>query len=223
MLTEQALIGLYRKRATNYDSTSQVYSLFGFRLGSYRERAVAALALHKGDTVVDIGCGTGANFPLLQHVIGPEGKIIGVDLTDAMLTQARERVAQNGWRNVHLVQSDAAKYQFPAGLNGIISSFAITLVPDFDAVIGNGCKSLLADGRFVILDFKLPSGWLLKLAPLGVLLTHPFGVSMELGSRHPWESITAYFEKLDMTEIYGSFVYLAVGEQRHASEDQTSK
>lgn len=204
MLTEQALIGLYRKRATNYNSTSHVYSLFGFRLGSYRERAVAALALHKGDTVVDIGCGTGANFPSLQQVIGPEGKIIGVDLTDAMLTQARERVAEKGWRNVQLVQSDAATYQFPVGLNGIISSFAITLVPDFDAVIRNGCKSLLADGRFVILDFKLPSGWLLKLAPLGVLLTRPFGVSMELGSRHPWESIAAHFGKVDITNLFAA-------------------
>jgi demethylmenaquinone methyltransferase/2-methoxy-6-polyprenyl-1,4-benzoquinol methylase len=52
-----------------------------------RKRAVRALNLQRGDTVVDIGCGTGLNFPLLQGAIGPEGTIVGVDLTDAMLSQ----------------------------------------------------------------------------------------------------------------------------------------
>ena len=45
--------------------------------------------LKDGDTVVDIGCGTGLNFPLLHRVVGPNGTIIGVDLSETMLAQAR--------------------------------------------------------------------------------------------------------------------------------------
>jgi len=43
-------------------------------------------------------CGTGLNFPLLQAAVGPAGRIIGVDLTDAMLDGARRRVERNGWK-----------------------------------------------------------------------------------------------------------------------------
>jgi ubiquinone/menaquinone biosynthesis C-methylase UbiE len=214
MLTSEEIIDLYRKRTRNYNFSAQLYYLLGFRLASYRERAVAALKLHARDTVIDIACGTGANFPLLQQAIGPEGKIIGVDLTDAMLAQARQRVEKEGWNNVELVQSDATSYQFPENVNGIISSWAITLVPEFDAVIRNARRSLPAGGRFVVLDFKLPSGRLSKFAPLGVFITRPFGVSMELASRHPWESIAAHFGNVGLEEFYGGFVYVAVGEQR---------
>ena len=51
-----------------------------------------ALGLRPGDTVVDIACGTGLNFPLLEEAIGPDGRIVGVDLTDAMLAQAQRRI-----------------------------------------------------------------------------------------------------------------------------------
>jgi ubiquinone/menaquinone biosynthesis C-methylase UbiE len=214
ILTENGIVDLYRKRARNYDLTVQLYYLLGFRLSAYRRRAITSLKLRTGAAVVDIACGTGANFPFLQQAIGPRGKIIGVDLTDAMLAQARRRVEEKGWLNVELIQSDAASYDFPTNVDGIISSFAITLVPEFDAVIQNGRRSLSTNGRFVVLDFKVPSGWLSRLAPLGVFLTRPFGVSMELASRHPWESIAAHFGNVCVEEFYGGFVYVAVGEQR---------
>ncbi|NIN67306.1 MAG: methyltransferase domain-containing protein, partial [Anaerolineae bacterium] len=59
------------------------------------------------------GCGTGLNLGLLRDAVGREGEVIGVDLTDAMLAQARKLVQANGWRNVELVHSDALKFPFP--------------------------------------------------------------------------------------------------------------
>ncbi|RJQ48340.1 MAG: methyltransferase domain-containing protein [Nitrospiraceae bacterium] len=87
-----SLSALYRRRAKHYDVTANFYYLIGFREQAYREKAVQALDFQSGDTVVEIGCGTGLNFSLLQNYVGPEGKIIGVDLTDAMLEQAGRRV-----------------------------------------------------------------------------------------------------------------------------------
>ncbi len=207
------MINLYRKRAKRYDVTANLYYLTGFRLQTYRKKAVQALNLQHGDTVVEIGCGTGLNFPLLRQAVGPDGKIIGTDLTDAMLNQAQERVEESGWSNVELLQSDAASFQFPTGVGGIISTFAITLSPDFDEIIQNGCQALSPGKRWVIMDFKLPSSWLARLAPWLVFLTKPFGVSLELAVRHPWESIDKYLKNTSLTELYGGFAYIATGER----------
>ena len=212
-LGKREVINLYRKRAKRYDFTANLYYLIGFRLQAYRKKAVQALNLQRGDTVVEIGCGTGLNFPLLRKVVGPEGKIIGTDVTDAMLAQAQGRVEENGWVNVELVQADAASFDFPAGVNGIISTFALTLVPEFDRVIQNGSEALAAGGRWVILDLKLPSSWLARLAPWLVFLTKPYGVSLELAKRHPWESINKHLKNTSLTELYGGFVFIATGER----------
>ncbi|MDH5768930.1 MAG: class I SAM-dependent methyltransferase, partial [Nitrospirota bacterium] len=59
-------------------------------------------------------------FSLLKSTVGPEGKIIGVDITDRMLQQAEERVVRNGWANIDLVKSDAAEFRFPQDVDGII-------------------------------------------------------------------------------------------------------
>jgi demethylmenaquinone methyltransferase/2-methoxy-6-polyprenyl-1,4-benzoquinol methylase len=209
------LISLYRKRAKRYDRSTLLLYLAGFHHWSYRKRAVEFLALCQGDTVVDIGCGTGLNFSLLQERVGPSGKIIGVDLTDAMLDQAAERVAANNWSNVELVKSDAANYDFPSGLDGVLSTFALTLVPEFDDVIRNGSSMLAPGKRFVVLDFKRPSGWLMnKAAPLlAKLLTGPFGGTFEMASRRPWLSLENYLALIQFTSLYMGGAYIATGKK----------
>ena len=209
--TQEEIINLYRKRANHYDFTANLYYLLGFREYAYRKKAVYALNLNRGDTVVEIGCGTGLNFSLLQEVIGPKGKIIGVDLTDKMLEQAQQRIKENGWSNVELVRSDAALYQFPSEIDGVISTFALTLSPEFDRIIQNGCKALKPGNCWVVLDLKMPSNWPSYLSPLAIFLSRPFGVTMDLAMRHPWESIGKYMKNMSMTEFYMGFVYIAVG------------
>jgi|APTNR8051073442_1049403.scaffolds.fasta_scaffold02700_8 demethylmenaquinone methyltransferase/2-methoxy-6-polyprenyl-1,4-benzoquinol methylase len=212
ILSKTEVIDIYRKRAKRYDFTANLYYLIGFREWAYRRRAVDALGLRPGDRVVEIGCGTGLNFALLQEAVGPTGRIIGVDLTDAMLQQAHQRVIDNGWSNVDLALSDAATFPFPQGIDGILSTFALTLAPEYDRVIQRGSQALARGGRWVILDFKMTSGWLASLAPLLASATAPFGVRLEMADRHPWESIERYLPNSRMTEYYGGFVYLAVGE-----------
>ena len=178
--TREEIVNLYRKRAKHYNFTANLYYLLGFREYAYRKKAVYALSLNRGDTVVEIGCGTGLNFSLLQEVIGPKGKIIGVDLTDKMLEQAQQRIKENGWSNVELVRSDAALYQFPSEIDGVISTFALTLSPEFDRIIQNSRKVLKPGKRWVVLDLKMPSNWPSYLLPLAILLSKPFGVTTDL-------------------------------------------
>lgn len=204
---------LYRKRAKNYDVTANLYYIVGFRETKYRKMAISQVGLKPGDAVIEIGCGTGLNFQYFRHYLGDTGQITGVDLTDAMLEQAELRVRKNGWRNVCLVHSDAAKYSFPSNVNGVFSSFALTLVPEYQAVIERAWHALADDGRFVVLDFKKPEQWPLWVAKLGAAITKPFGVTLDLAERKPWEVMKAYFRKVTVTELYGGFVYIAVGEK----------
>lgn len=71
MLNRDQLIELYRVRAKRYNFTANLYYLLGFREWRYRKRATTVLSLKPGDTVVEIGCGTGLNFSLLQNRLAP--------------------------------------------------------------------------------------------------------------------------------------------------------
>ena len=140
--TRERLIETYRKKAKHYDITSRLYPVPGYPQQAQRRRAVQALGLRPGDSVVDIACGTGLNFSLIEHVIGPEGRIVGVDLTDAMLAQAQQRIETNGWSNVSLVQADAAEFDFPAEVDAILSTYALSHVPECGDVIAHGAAAL---------------------------------------------------------------------------------
>lgn len=210
-LSKQETCELYRRRARRYDQAVWIYRLFGFRIAWYRELTVNALGLRPGDTVVDLGCGTGLNFPLLEQAVGSTGRIIGVDLTDSMLEVARARVQRAGWGNVDLVQTDMAAYEFPTGIAGVMSTLAITLVEEYDAVINRGVRSLWAGGRLAVFDLKRPRNWPDWLVRLAAWANRPFGVSLELAGRHPWESVRQYLIEINYQEYYFGALYLSVG------------
>lgn len=88
-----------------YDRLAGFIPLFEWLLflpRGFRRTAVARLALPPGSRVLEVGCGTGRNFPFLHDVIGPTGRIDGVDLSPGMLREAQTLVTQHGWRNVRL-------------------------------------------------------------------------------------------------------------------------
>lgn len=212
-LTKNEARDLYRKRAKRYDLSTQIYPLFGFKMNQYRQDTISALALKPGDTVVELGCGTGLNFTYAQRVIGPTGKIIGVDLTDAMLDVARGRVVRERWTNVELIQADLARWQFPVRVSGVYSTFALTLVPEYDMVIERASRALKPEGRLAVLDFKEPAGWPAWLVRFAAWLNKPFGVSLDLVDRHPWESITRYLTETEYKEYYFGLLYLCAGKK----------
>jgi len=216
--TRAQLIETYRKKAKHYDMTSRFYPAPGYPQRTQRLRAVQALGLRPGDSVIDIACGTGLNFPVIEEAIGPGGRIVGVDLTDAMLAHARDRVETNGWRNISLVHADAADFDFPTAVDAILSTYALSQVPECAEVIAHGAAALSGNGRWVVLDLKVPDntpGW---LAQLGTAIVRPFASIDEWIVRRPWEAIrTAMQEELaDLawTELVFGTAFLAAGSRR---------
>jgi len=120
-------------------------------------------------------------------------------------------VKRKGWSNVRLVQSDAAAFEFPRPVDGVISTFALTLVPEYDRVIEHAAAALRPGKRMVILDFKLPN-WPAWRINLFVVLTRPFGVTRDLGDRHLWESVDRHLRTVLFEERYFGGIYICAGE-----------
>lgn len=210
--THEDVIEIYKKRAARYNfSTSIMHNILGMRLNTHRKQAARVLELKPGDTVVEIGCCTCGNFPYLQKAVGMKGKIIGVDLTASMLAEARQRVQKNKWKNVELIQSDAAAYKFPEQVDGILSTFAITMTPEFDQVIADGSSALAAGKKWVIMDFKAPTNWLSKFTKVLVLLVRPYGGTLNMADRHPWVSLQKYLSDINIKEFWLGMAYIADG------------
>jgi demethylmenaquinone methyltransferase/2-methoxy-6-polyprenyl-1,4-benzoquinol methylase len=187
----------YRKRSRRYDLIVRIFNplhRFGFDIPAWRDASIQALGLKPGDTVVDIGCGTGLTFPLLVKAVGPRGRIIGIDLSSDMLEQAQQRVRDNHWMNIELVCADASEYVFPQNLDGILSNFALILVPEVGQVVLNGCLALKPGGRFSILDMAWPTGWSFNWRHV-LFWLRPLGLTLETLEKKPWESVWQAMEE----------------------------
>jgi len=117
----------------------------------WRERCATELELSPGDTVVDMGCGTGANFPALRERVGPEGTVVGVDLVGAMLQQARQRIERNGWANVHVVQGDATRPPVESA-DALVSTFVVGMFDDPGPAIRSWLGTVRPGGRVALLN-----------------------------------------------------------------------
>lgn len=125
------------------------------RESALRRAAVDRLGLRAGETVLDLACGPGVNFGLLEERIGSAGRLIGLDHSEEMLDSARDAVRRTGWDNVELVQRDAARLDLPEGrLDGAVCTLGLSAIPDHEAAIANVHRALRVGGTFVVLDAR---------------------------------------------------------------------
>jgi ubiquinone/menaquinone biosynthesis C-methylase UbiE len=156
-----------------------------------RARAVEALAPAPGDVVVDMGCGTGANFPYLREAVGPAGTVVGVDFTPGVLSRARAHVRGAGWDNVHVVRGDATTPPVES-TDAVFASFVSGMLADPAAVVTDWVDLAGAGGRVALLDLArstTPPGRLFNpLFRVAVRVTSPPGTRERL-DRSPARSL----------------------------------
>ena len=145
-MAEDPVVRFYDRIAPVYDWLAAAPVVRG-----WRRRAADALALSRGDTVVEMGCGTGANLRYLRERVGPEGRVIGLDRTPGMLDVARRRVARHGWTNVSLVRGDATRPPVD-GVDAVLGSFVVGLLPDPATAVDRWIDSLEPGGRVAVLE-----------------------------------------------------------------------
>lgn len=139
--------------ATFYGTAAGLYDLVATAPGirSWRARAVETLDLDRGDTVVEMGCGTGANFPALREAVGATGRVVGVDLVPAMLRRAQRRVDDAGWENVQVVRGDATQPPVAAA-DGLVATFVVGMLDDPSAAVRTWIRCVDAGGRVTLLN-----------------------------------------------------------------------
>ncbi|MGN6259084.1 MAG: class I SAM-dependent methyltransferase [Solirubrobacterales bacterium] len=141
-----------------YDRVARFYKVFEplyLIFPVARRKAVAALGLEPGDTVLEVGAGTGRNFPYLVGAVGPSGSVIGVDASEGMLREARKLVKRRGWSNVSLLQQDAAHLQVDREVNAVLFSLSYSAMPEPKRALASAWEYLRAGGRLAVMDAGL--------------------------------------------------------------------
>lgn len=106
-------------------------------------------AMPEGATVVDIGCGAGMDLLLAARRVGPSGRAIGVDMTEAMAARARASAREAGLDNVEVRIGDALSLPVDAGsVDVVISNGVINLTPDKAQAFAEIHRILKPGGRF---------------------------------------------------------------------------
>jgi len=142
-----------------YDKISKVYDLLSEHTeGPVREAGLRMLAPQQGETVLEIGFGTGHALVWLARAVGPAGKVHGIDLSDGMLAVADALVRQDGVADgVELRTGDATDLPYPAdSMDAVFMSFTLEL---FDAeeipVVLAQCRRVLkGGGRIVVVGMS---------------------------------------------------------------------
>lgn len=138
-----------RRIQRGYAAWARVYDWFAratASVGGVRADCVRALDLDAGDAVVEFGCGPGVNVPALREAVGPTGRVIGVDITGAMLERARGLARRRGWENVEFVRGDATRPPVRSA-DAVLATFVTSLFSDPYAVVSEWCA--LADSVVV--------------------------------------------------------------------------
>jgi len=112
--------------------------------------------LRSGECVLDLGCGAGTDTLVAAQMVGPGGRVTGIDMTPEMLDRARASAAEMGLDNVELVEGEVESLPFASeSFDVVISNGVIDLIPDKESVFAEIHRVLRPGGRIQIADVTL--------------------------------------------------------------------
>jgi len=192
----------YRSQAVGYDQRTEQFQY-------WRELLVEQLPAHPGDTVLDVGCGTGLCLPLLHDKVGPTGTIIGIDASGQMLKVAADRVTEHGWSNVQLVAAPVADAAI-AGTADAVIFCAVHDVLQSRSALANVLDHLRPGAAVAAIGGKFPAPWLWSLRQWVADLHTPF-ITDFTGFDQPWRLLAEHVPDLRIRQLATGTGYLATG------------
>lgn len=201
----EAALAQYRRRARSYD-----YELLAFE--PVRRRAVQALALRPGQTVLDVACGTGLSLPLLAEAVGPRGHVIGIEQSPEMIERARQRTRLAHWRQVTLIQDSAEGARWYRHADAALFMFTHDVLQS-DAALANMLAHLKPGARVAAAGLQWAPAWALPLN-LFVLGAALYSVTTLAGLDQPWQRLARHLDDLRLEPMLAGAVYVATGRVR---------
>lgn len=199
---ETAALALYRARCGYYDLQLAPYE-------ALRRCAIEHLALQPGQTVLDIGCGTGMSLDLLQQAVGPQGQVVAIDQSREMLDQARRRVDCAGWHQIELVCSPVQDAALPAGADAALFHFTHDILQT-PAALDHVLAHLAPGARLAVCGLKWAPPWFAALNPL-VWWNAVQSVTTLDGLDTPWAGLAQRGARLTVESLFGGTLFLACG------------
>jgi SAM-dependent methyltransferase len=162
---------------------AEVRELLELQLAPLGRRGLAALAPHPGESVLDIGCGGGETVLDLVRAVAPDGTVVGIDLSAAVLAfaqraaqgceQGYEQGYEQGCERVRFVQADAAVFPFEAAsFDAAFSRFGVMFFADPTAAFINIRRSLRPNGRLAFVCWRALEENPLDILPLEAASAH---------------------------------------------------
>lgn len=195
-------VAKYRLRAARYD-----LELLPFE--PVRTEAIAVLDPRPGETVLDVGCGTGLSFGPLLRRLSTQGHVVGIEPSPEMLELARQRIAAHGWRGVTLLQAGAADAPLQGAADAAMFHFTHDVLRDAQA-LDHVLAHLRPGGRVVAAGLQWAPPWMLP-ANLFVLGAALYSVTCMEGLDQPWTLLAERLQALEVrTRGFGG-IYIASG------------
>ncbi len=192
----------YRRRAAVYDLELALFE-------PVRQRAIERLGLQTGEVAFDVGCGTGLSLALLQRGVGAQGHIVGIEQSPEMMAQASQRMAQQHWRNVTLLQTPAESAPFSYRGDAALFHFTHDILRAPSA-LAHVINHLRPGARVVACGLQWVSPWLWPVNCL-VLPAALHSVSSLEGLDRPWSLLEALVDVQSVETLWLGAVYVARG------------
>lgn len=195
----------YRGIAASYDRRVGA----GERL---RKQAFAEFDLRVGDVVLDVGCGTGLSFPLIEEATGPSGRLVGIEQSPDMLALARARVQGAGWRNVTFIEAPVQEAAIPVMADALIF-FRTHEIMRSSAALEHAFRYARPGARVLVVGAKWAPWWAFPLNLLIWMLVRQVTTTFE-GFRRPWDLVEHFVPDLHMRSVAFGAHYIASGSTR---------
>lgn len=203
----QISIDRYRDKAAGYDASAE----FTMPL---RKRTITLLQLQAGQSVIDVGSGTGLSFSLLREAVGEGGQVWGFEQSPDMFAVAEQRLQREAWPNVWHVNQPAETVQLPGCADAVLFNYTHDICRTPGAV-ANILRQVKPGGRVAMAGIKFFPWWTGPLNLLAWLKNRPYNAKAA-DLWEPWSHVAAECEAFEWHSTQWGMGYIASGIKRKA-------